>query len=256
MVEFKSPENLKECMTRSDEEIGGYSTVNLDWDEKEHCAHFHGNLSLDLPARNLDVTRSGYAMFRTNDRPVTSNDVPLYWDFQKLTHIALRVKGDRRKYFVNVQSYTSLPTEIHQHRLYLYNPGQWEVAVIPIRNFLLTNWGLVHEIQQIEQSKVKTVGVGLLDRRYGPYSLHIDWIKAINDNEAEKYIREARIKHEEDKASRTLEDNGEKSDIKEILQVTEDEKKLIEEMDKRRGKIPKQVLDLRRDTNEFFTKSK
>ncbi|KAK9432259.1 complex I intermediate-associated protein 30-domain-containing protein [Lipomyces doorenjongii] len=191
MLQFTGPEVLKECITRSDKEIGGYSTVNLDWDPKERAAHFHGNLSLDLPPSRPEVQRSGYAMFRTRDPPKNFLDEETYWDLQTLSHLALRVKGDRRKYFVNIQSKTALPTEIHQHRLFLYNPGEWEVAVIPINQFLLTHWGRVESLQEIEKDKVRTVGIGLLDRRYGPFSLYVDWIKAISADEAEHYIAEA-----------------------------------------------------------------
>lgn len=56
-------ESLLNLITRSDKEIGGYSEVHLDYDAAEKCAHFHGNLSLDLPKDNPQVTRSGYAMF-------------------------------------------------------------------------------------------------------------------------------------------------------------------------------------------------
>ncbi|KAK7207533.1 complex I intermediate-associated protein 30-domain-containing protein [Myxozyma melibiosi] len=196
LIKFDSPESISKCLTRSDQELGGYSTVNLDWDEKEKCAHFHGNLSLDLPPSRPEVTRSGYAMFRTKDRPRNFKDDVIYWNLSDATHIAMRVKGDRRKYFVNLQSKTALPTEIHQHRLFLYDPGNWEIAVIPFKNFLLTHWGRVEQHQQIDQAKVKTVGIGLLDRRYGPFSLKVGWIKAITDDEAMKYLQERRVRYE------------------------------------------------------------
>lgn len=144
LINFDSPESLSKCLMRSDQELGGYSTANLDWDEKEKCAHFHGNLSLDLPPSRPEITRSGYAMFRTKDRPRNYKNDDLYWNLTDLTHIAMRVKGDRRKYFVNLQSKTALPTEIHQHRLFLYDPGNWEVAVVSgvYENYLI-NYSMI-----------------------------------------------------------------------------------------------------------------
>ncbi|KAK9464569.1 complex I intermediate-associated protein 30-domain-containing protein [Lipomyces arxii] len=191
-VQFTGPESLQECIVRSDQELNGYSTASLDWDETEKAAHFHGNLNLDLPASRPDIQRSGYAMFRTRDPPKNFLEEDIYWDWQNLAHVALRVKGDRRKYFVNIQSKTALPTEIHQHRLFLYNPGEWEVAVIPVKQFLLTHWGRVESRQELNRNKVRTIGIGLLDRQYGPFSLYVDWIKAICDDEAERYIAEGR----------------------------------------------------------------
>lgn len=43
---------------------------------------------------------------------------------------------------------------------------------------------------------MKTVGIGLLDRRYGPFSLKIGWIKAISDDEALRYLQERRERYE------------------------------------------------------------
>ncbi|KAK9453230.1 complex I intermediate-associated protein 30-domain-containing protein [Dipodascopsis uninucleata] len=192
MLQFSSPDSAKGCIVRSDREIQGYSTANLDWNERERAAHFNGVLSLDLPASRPEVTRSGYAMFRSRDPPKDFKGEEICWNWRELSHIALRVKGDRRKYFVNIQSKTALPTEIHQHRLFLYSPGEWEVAVIPIKSFLLTHWGRVESLQEINRNRVRTIGIGLLDRQYGPYSLYIDWIKAISDSEAERYINERR----------------------------------------------------------------
>ncbi|KAK9480895.1 complex I intermediate-associated protein 30-domain-containing protein [Lipomyces japonicus] len=194
LVKFNGPESISQVLSRCDKEIGGYSTVAMEWDENEQAARFHGQLSLDLPASRPDVQRSGYAMFRTLDPPKDFRGKEILWDWQYLSHIALRVKGDRRKYFVNIQSKTALPTEIHQHRLFLYSPGEWETAVIPISSFLLTNWGRVESLQKLDRGRVRTIGIGLLDRQYGPFSLYVDWIKAINDDEAEKIIREQREK--------------------------------------------------------------
>lgn len=186
LVNFKIPElGLSNLLTRCDKDLGGFSSVNLDVVETEKdkpYGQFHGNLSLDLPAERPDIVRLGYAMFRTKDiEPklwgLASSE---FWDWEHFSHMALRVRGDRRKYFINVQAESAYPTDLYQHRLFLKTPGQWETVVVPLRNFILTNGGIIQQQQPMNVREVKSVGIGLIDRQYGPYSLDIDWIKVIS----------------------------------------------------------------------------
>ena len=180
-------------MTRSDQELGGYSTVNFDIDPKEHCGHFYGNLSLDLPKDNPQVTRSGYAMFRTKDQNQSWLFGDSFWDWTNYSSLVLRVKGDRRKYLVNIQANTPLVTDLFQHRLFLNHPGQWETVVIPLNDFVMTNWGVIQDGSELNKGEVKSVGIGLLDKHYGPYSLKIDWIKVMTGAEVAKVATKSRM---------------------------------------------------------------
>lgn len=182
-------ESILSLITRSDKEIGGYSEAHLDYDAAEKCAHFHGNLSIDLPKDNPQVTRSGYAMFRTKDQPLSIVWGDKYWDWTDYSALALRVKGDRRKYIVNIQANTPLVTDLFQHRLFLQNPGNWETVVIPLNDFVMTNWGVIQDGSELNKSEVKTVGIGLLDKQYGPFSLKIDWIKVMSGVDVSEIAR-------------------------------------------------------------------
>ncbi|KAG5354696.1 Complex I intermediate-associated protein 30 [Yarrowia sp. B02] len=181
LVNFAQPKALESLVTKCDEELGGYSTVNLAQERPTTGApygRFFGNLSLDLPKDNKMVTRSGFAMFRTLDQPSSmfKNNA---WNWEQYRHLELRVRGDRRKYFVNVQSATPLASDLYQHRLFIQTPGEWETVVIPIDDFILTNKGVVQEQMAMDTANVYTVGIGLIDRQYGPYSLDIEYIKAV-----------------------------------------------------------------------------
>jgi NADH dehydrogenase [ubiquinone] 1 alpha subcomplex assembly factor 1 len=103
------------------------------------------------------------------------------WDTSLFRYLALHVKGDDRKYFVNIQTDGVVKTDLFQHRLFLKTPGEWETVMIPFRDFILTNNGMVQE-QQIEmyRQKVKTVGISLMDRQEGPFDIQLEWIKAMN----------------------------------------------------------------------------
>ena len=116
-----------------------------------------------------------------------------YWDWTNYSSLVLRVKGDRRKYLVNIQANTPLVTDLFQHRLFLHHPGQWETVVIPLDDFVMTNWGVIQDGSELNKSEVKSVGIGLLDKQYGPFSLKVDWIKVMTGAEVAKVARRSRL---------------------------------------------------------------
>lgn len=52
------------------------------------------------------------------------------WDTSLFRYLALRVRGDQRKYFVNIQTDSVIQTDLYQHRLFLRTPGQWETVLV------------------------------------------------------------------------------------------------------------------------------
>lgn len=175
------------CITRSDVDSGGFSQVALDHvpaDSSEPAhARFHGRISVELPPDKPQIHRSGYAMFRNNDRPPTIFGKSL-WDVDAYAYLALHVKSDGRKYFVNIQTESIVYTDIHQHRLYARRPGEWETILIKWNEFVRTNYGQPVEPQsEILTQKVRTVGIGLTDGVPGPFDLAINKIWATNEGE-------------------------------------------------------------------------
>ncbi|KAL2258485.1 hypothetical protein VTK26DRAFT_8198 [Humicola hyalothermophila] len=192
---FRSPASIQDCKVMSDVEIGGFSNANLDWvvsplpssgipppsPHSPGYARFHGTISTQLPKNRPDVKRTGYAAFRTRDRPPTIFGKSL-WDIDPYVYLALRVKSDGRSYFVNVQTESLVPTDLHQHRLFVKKPGEWETVLIKWNDFVRTNYGVPVEPQtEIMRQKVRSVGVGLTDRIEGPFELCIERIWATND---------------------------------------------------------------------------
>lgn len=192
LADFHSPEFIQDCKPMCDQDIGGFSTVNLDWQppttnpnplpsENEYGhAKFHGNISIELPKNRPEIQRTGYAAWRTKDRGYSLFG-KLLWDIDMYAYLALRVKSDGRKYFVNLQTESIVPTDIHQHRLYAKRPGEWETILIKWNEFVRTNHGVVVEPQrELLRQKVRTVGIGLIDRVPGPYELCIEKMWATN----------------------------------------------------------------------------
>jgi NADH dehydrogenase [ubiquinone] 1 alpha subcomplex assembly factor 1 len=103
------------------------------------------------------------------------------WDVGPYATLSLLVRGDSRKYFVNLQTDSYLATDLYQHRLFLRTPGEWEHVVLPFDDFTLTNNGQIQDHQvAMDKYRLKTIGVSILDRMPGKFKLDIKWIRAAN----------------------------------------------------------------------------
>ncbi|RFU77037.1 complex i intermediate-associated 30 [Trichoderma arundinaceum] len=203
LYDFRSSDSVNNCIVMSDTLIGGSSTSNFDFipsssplspqttiPSASH-ARFHGYISTSLPSDRLAIQRTGYAAFRTPDQPPTVFGRSV-WDIDPYTYLALRIKSDGRAYYVNVQTESVEPTDLHQHRLFAKRPGQWETILIRWNDFVRTNHGFVVEPQtELLRQRVYSVGIGLTDRVEGPFELCIERVWATNGTEEKGAIPEA-----------------------------------------------------------------
>ncbi|KXN72103.1 CIA30-domain-containing protein [Conidiobolus coronatus NRRL 28638] len=175
LTEFKKEEDTKDWLVGCDRDIGGKSEANLVY-TKNNTGLFTGFTSNHLP-EHLEIKVHGYAALRTKD-DLFSDDC---LDTSPFRYLLLRVKGDHRKYMVNIQTDGIIQTDIYQHRLFLKTPNQWENVLIPFNDFTLTNDGNLEPNQtRMFREKVKTVGIGLIDRQEGEFNLEIESIKCFN----------------------------------------------------------------------------
>lgn len=212
---FHRPDSLQDVKVMSDVDIDGFSQAQLDYippvttDTPQSATtttttttspilsslpppaqrgghlRFHGTISTRLPPNNPNVTRSGYAAWRTLDRPPTLFGRSL-WNIDSYSYLGLRIKSDGRSYLVNIQTESIVPEDLHQHRLFARRPGEWETVHIKWNDFVRTNHGYVVEPQtEMLRQKVKSIGIGLTDRIEGPFDLSIESMWATNTPEAE-----------------------------------------------------------------------
>ncbi|CCU82963.1 complex I intermediate associated protein (Cia30) [Blumeria hordei DH14] len=193
LASFRDSKAIQDCKAMSDKDIGGFSTANLDWvppsknqtpnatGSSHGHAKFHGNISIELPINRPEVHRTGYAAWRTKDKGYTIFGKTL-WDIDPYEFLALRIKSDGRKYFINLQTESIVPTDIHQHRLYAKRPGEWETLFVPWTEFVRTNHGVVVEPQrEMLRQSLRTIGIGLTDRVPGNFELCIERMWATNE---------------------------------------------------------------------------
>lgn len=192
LLAFDRPESLAECKTMSDADAGAFSAARLDFvpargGEPPH-ARFHGSLSLRLPRDPGNAVRgAGYAGFRTADRR-GSMFGGRFWNVDPYAYLALRVRADDdddaappRPFLVNLQTDGIEPTDLHQHRLYLRPGAGWQTLLVPLDDFVRTNFGAVVEPESdMLRQRVASVGISLTDRVPGPFALRVERIWATN----------------------------------------------------------------------------
>ena len=184
LLDFSDPDIVLACKTMSDADIGGFSSASLEhiyssFSQPAH-ARFYGTISTELPRNRPQVQRTGYSGWRNKDRPATIFGRSL-WDVDPYTYLALRIKSDGRKYFVNIQTESIVYTDLHQHRLHARKPGEWETVFIDFNAFVRTNHGEVVEPQaEMMRQKIRSVGISLTDRVPGPFSLAVSRVWASN----------------------------------------------------------------------------
>ncbi|CAB4436317.1 unnamed protein product [Rhizophagus irregularis] len=183
LLQFNNAKELENWVIGCDKDIGGFSNASLEFIE-EGYGKFHGNISLDIPKYNQELTRSGYAGIRSRIRGSSLFGVRC-WDTSLFRYLAIKARGDNKKYFVNIQTDGPVLTDLFQHRLFLRKPGEWEIVMIPFRDFILTNHGIVQDPQiEMYRERVKTIGFSILSQP-GSFCLDIDWIKTMNTDSTE-----------------------------------------------------------------------
>ncbi|KAK5998928.1 Complex I intermediate-associated protein 30 [Cladobotryum mycophilum] len=198
LYDFNNADSIKGCILMADTLIGGSSESHLDFISSSDSsstptpsthssptsyARFYGRISTSLPPDRLAIQRTGYAAFRTPDQLPTLFGRSV-WDIDPWTYLALRVKSDGRAYYINLQTESVEPTDLHQHRLFAKRPGQWETVLVRWNDFVRTNHGFVVEPQtELLRQKVRSVGIGLTDRVEGPFELCIEKVWATNKAE-------------------------------------------------------------------------
>ncbi|RKP35453.1 complex I intermediate-associated protein 30-domain-containing protein [Dimargaris cristalligena] len=183
MYKLNTAADVDRWVVGSDKDIGGYSTAKLEITEA-NTGLFHGHLSQDIP-NDAKIVRSGYAAIRSkkNEKVMLQEAA---WDTVPFRYLSLRVKGDRRKYLVNISTSSFIKTDLYQHRLFLRTPGQWEIVHLPFRFFAMTNNGsFVSQHIDMYREMVETIGISLSDKQPGPFRLEIDWIKATNTEDTD-----------------------------------------------------------------------
>jgi hypothetical protein len=140
--------------------MGGRSRSRVE-DTGEGTAVFAGHVSLE--------NNGGFASARTR---------PGQWNLETYTGIRLRVRGDGKRYKLNLRA-DPASAGILYRAAFDTRPGTWMTVDLPFAGFVPSFRGrVVPDAPPFDPSRVAAIGLLISDRQAGPFRLEIDWIGA------------------------------------------------------------------------------
>jgi NADH dehydrogenase [ubiquinone] 1 alpha subcomplex assembly factor 1 len=159
---FDKPGEAEQWRTINDPVMGGMSQSSFQVTEKK-TALFSGIVSLK--------NSGGFA---------SVSSLPSDYNLSGFAGIAIRVKGDGKRYKFTIKTDTAFTGFTYQSPFSTIK-GEWTVIYAPFKNYVPSFRGSVmKDAEPIDAKKVKSFGFLIADKQEGPFRLEIDWIKAYN----------------------------------------------------------------------------
>jgi transforming growth factor-beta-induced protein len=163
LTEFGGSENEKlRWQIVNDGVMGGRSKGQISITDSG-TLQFSGKLSLE--------NNGGFSSLRTRD---------LNLDLSDSSGLIMRVKGDGRSYQVRLGTdarYRGM--EVSFMAEFSTKKGQWQEVSVPFSELAGTFRGRSLKNEVFNPAKVRRLGLLLADKKAGPFSLEVDWIRAI-----------------------------------------------------------------------------
>ncbi|XP_046352211.1 complex I intermediate-associated protein 30, mitochondrial-like [Haliotis rufescens] len=158
-----------------------------------NTAMFHGYLSQEVMKDGIQK-RSGYAGIRSPSS-FKSFKRKVSYDWSIFNCLVMRVRGDGRTYMINIHMNRAFDVgwnDQYNYGLFTRGGPYWQVAKIPFSKFYLTSKGRIQDKQEpIQLTNVSTMGLSIGDGNEGPFSLEIDYIGLMYDeNHYEEFAYE------------------------------------------------------------------
>jgi len=163
ITDFDSPVAANAWRVINDGVMGGISSSTWNITDSG-TALFSGTVSLE--------NNGGFASARS---PVGTHDLSAY------TGISLRVKGDGKRYKLNLKTDAEFDSILYQTE-FITEKDNWQIIKVAFSRFVPTYHGVVlSNAPALDTKAVKTFGVLIADKQKGPFRLEIDWMKAYKD---------------------------------------------------------------------------
>ena len=159
---FTSDEALKAWTSVNDGVMGGVSKGGFKRSEQGTLI-FSGELSL--------ANNGGFASVRMKETEL---------GLAGTSELVVKAKGDGRTYWVDVRFADQMGAS--SYRAFLpTTAGEWKETRLPFADFKLQAFGRELPLKPINPASIASVGFTLADKKEGPFSLEIEYVKAAGD---------------------------------------------------------------------------
>jgi len=182
---FQTDEELDQWILTKDSDWGeGYSAAELELSPLGH-AMLRGDLSSRVPADGR-TQNAGYVNIASVKKRKSFAREVLMEDWGAFTHLTMNIRGDGRKYMLNMQvkrDFDVLWNDRWHYPLYTRGGPYWQYVKIPWSKFYLGSRGSVQDKQTRIPLELGVVGMSitLMDQITGPFQLEIKDISLHND---------------------------------------------------------------------------
>jgi uncharacterized surface protein with fasciclin (FAS1) repeats len=159
VASFGSVEEIKVWTSVNDGVMGGVSKGGFKRSEQGTMI-FSGELSL--------ANNGGFASVRLREKEL---------GLAGTNGLIVKVKGDGRTYWVDLRSADQMGAS--SYRAFLpTTAGEWKETRLPFADFKLQAFGRELPLKPINPASIASVGFTLADKKEGPFTLEVEYVKA------------------------------------------------------------------------------
>jgi hypothetical protein len=163
LYDFSDPRAVHEWTAIDDVVMGGVSSSRMA-DSGDGTAVFEGHVSLE--------NNGGFASVRSR---------PGEWDLRSFGGIAIRCRGDGRRYKLNLKTDGALDGILYRVA-FETGEGEWQTLRFPFGSFRASFRGrAVPDAPPLDPAGIVSFGLLISDRQAGPFRLEIAWIGTYED---------------------------------------------------------------------------
>ena len=160
IFDFTQQSDLDQWRPINDTVMGGISDSRMEMADTS-VLRFTGTVSLE--------NNGGFASLQSR---------PSQYDLTGFLGIALRIKGDGKRYKFSLKTNANLDSARHE-AAFSTEKGLWQTVTIPFSTLKPTYRGtLLTNEPPLERAKIKSFSLLISDKQEGTFMLEIDWIKA------------------------------------------------------------------------------
>jgi hypothetical protein len=122
---------------------------------------------------SINTNGGGFSSIRTKPSPV---------NLSEYAGLLMRIKSDGRSYTTSIRTSVSRGAWKTPFRASFTAPaGEWSTVFVPFEDFKPTMFGnrMTKNAPKLDVGDFQSVGFHLYDKKDGPFSLEVDWIKAV-----------------------------------------------------------------------------